>query len=296
MHTVIVIFAKFSDIFGRKPIFLLSTTIFIIFSAACSAAQTLTQLIILRAFQGIGGGGCFSLCTIMIFDLVPPEKYAQVVANVSITNALALLAGPIVGGAIAANTTWRWIFIINVPIAAPAFIITVLAMPNGFPNHGQISRRMTTSNKGLIGKITSGRIDRPGTVLISLGPAFEEADKLFPWGSAYVITLLVVSGIIWVLLILWKRHVTLSNNVREPVLSWRFLTNRQMVGTLLNFVLFGEPTVVGMFIIPQRFQLVYGTSGLDAGVRLIPFTAAMPFSAIVASGLTGKHKVPPLYH
>jgi hypothetical protein len=69
--------------------------------------------IVFRAFQGIGGGGSFSLCTIIIIDLVPPEKYAQMVAHISITNALALLVGPIVGGAIAANTTWRWIFIIK---------------------------------------------------------------------------------------------------------------------------------------------------------------------------------------
>lgn len=62
-----------------------------------------------------------------------------------------------------------------------------------------------------------------------------------------------------------------------------------------NFLLLGGPTVIGMFIIPQRFQLVYGTSGLDAGVRLIPFTAAIPVSSVFASSLVGKYKVPPLY-
>ncbi|KAG6362567.1 hypothetical protein INS49_007659 [Diaporthe citri] len=297
---VLIIFAKFSDIFGRKPILLLSTSIFIIFSAGCAAAQTLTQLIILRAFQGIGGGGCFSLCTIMVLDLVPPEKYAEFVASISVTNALALLVGPIVGGAIDANTTWRWIFIINVPIAAPAFVISLLAIPNRFPYHGQVSRSAIMTAQGHTAKKTMQRIDIPGTILVllavlALTSAFEEADKLFPWRSAYVITLLVASGILWMLLILWERHVTLSDGIREPVLSWRFLINRQMLGILLNFVLLGGPTVIGMFIIPQRFQLVYGTSGLDAGVRLIPFTAAIPLSSIFASGLAGRRKVPPLY-
>ncbi|KAI1638591.1 putative multidrug resistance protein fnx1 [Biscogniauxia mediterranea] len=296
---VIVILAKFSDLVGRKSVFLLSIAIFIIFSAACSASQTLTQLIVFRAFQGIGGGGSFSLCTIMVIELVPPEKYTQFVSNISVTNALALLLGPIVGGAIAADTTWRWIFIINVPIAAIAFLISIFAIPRGFPYHGQ-SRMQSTSVKNLGQGSTLNRIDTPGTALLllatlALTAAFEEADKQFPWRSAYVITLLTVSGVLWIVLLFWERYVTRCDSVREPILPWRFITNRQMMGILLNFVFLGGPTIIGMFIIPQRFQLVYGTSGLQAGVRLIPFTAIIPISSIFASILAGKLKIPPLY-
>ncbi|KAI6090284.1 major facilitator superfamily domain-containing protein [Hypoxylon rubiginosum] len=296
---VIVICAKFSDIFGRKFVFLLSAVIFIIFSAACSAAQTMVQLIIFRAFQGIGGGGCWSLSTIIVVELVPPEKYPKFVSNVSIVNAMALLLGPIIGGAIASNTTWRWIFIINVPIAVPACIIAFLAIPNNFPYHNRPNHR-NKSWKELMGRDTLTRIDIPGTILIlfatlALTSAFEEADKRFPWRSAYVIVLLILAGLLWIALVVWERHVTLSDKVREPILPWRFLVNRQMLGILLNFVLLGGPTVICMFIIPQRFQLVYGTSGLDAGVRLIPFTAIIPISSIFGSTMAGKLKVPPVY-
>lgn len=69
--------------------------------------------IVFRALQGIGGGGCFSLCTIFIIEIVPPEKYTKYVSNISVVTALALLLGPIVGGAIAATISWRWIFIIK---------------------------------------------------------------------------------------------------------------------------------------------------------------------------------------
>ncbi|KAH8166270.1 hypothetical protein CIB48_g1935 [Xylaria polymorpha] len=287
---VIVIFAKFSDIFGRKLIFVLSTALFIIFSAACSASQTLVQLIIFRAFQGVGGGGCFSLCTILVIELVPPPKYTQFVSNISVVNALSLLLGPIIGGAIASGTSWRWIFIINVPIALPAFIIMLYALPKDFPYHGQPNRQ-PKSLKFLFSKSTFNRIDIAGTLLIlfatlALTAGFEEADKKFPWRSAYVITLLTVSGFLWIATLIWERHVTLSSRIREPILPWRFFKNREMMG---------GPTLIGMFIIPQRFQLVYGTSGLNAGVRLIPFTITIPFGAILASTLAGKLKIPALY-
>ncbi|OTB09508.1 hypothetical protein M426DRAFT_6778 [Hypoxylon sp. CI-4A] len=296
---VIVICAKFSDIFGRKSVFLLSTVVFIIFSAACSAAQTMVQLVIFRAFQGIGGGGCWSLSTILVVELVPPEKYPKFVSNISIVNALALLLGPIIGGAIASNTTWRWIFIINIPIAVPAFLVAIFAIPNHFPYHNRPDHRQK-SFKEMMGRNTLHRIDIPGTILIlfatlALTSAFEEADKRFPWRSAYVITLLIASGLLWIALAVWERYVTHSNGVREPILPWRFLINRQMMGILLNFVFLGGPTIICMFILPQRFQLVYGMSGLDAGVRLIPFTVIIPVSSIFGSTIAGKLKVPPVY-
>ncbi|KAF2972342.1 hypothetical protein GQX73_g1251 [Xylaria multiplex] len=297
---IIVICAKFSDIFGRKLVFVLSIGIFIIFSIACSAAQTLTQLIIFRALQGIGGGGSWSLATIFVSELVPPENYPKFVANISLINALALLLGPIIGGAIASNTTWRWIFIINIPIAVPALLIILYVVPKDFPYHNQPGYEQKTL-KDLMSKSVLDRIDVPGTILIlfatlGLTAAFEEADKRFPWKSAYVITLLTISGLLWIILLVWERYVTLSDNtIREPILPWRFLLNREMMGVLLNFIFLGGPTVICMFVLPQRFQLVYGTSGLDAGVRLIPFSAVIPVGSIFASILGGKHKVPPVY-
>ncbi|KAH7329580.1 putative multidrug resistance protein fnx1 [Stachybotrys elegans] len=298
---VIVIFAKFSDIFTRKFIFLLSIAIFTIFSAACAAAQTIVQLIVFRAFQGIGGGGCFSLCTIMITDLVPPEKLKTFVSNVSIVNAIALLIGPVLGGAISENTTWRWIFIINIPVSVAAFIIAYVAIPKNFPYQ---NNNTSTGIRGYISKLFSaeafGRVDLLGTILVlfatlALTAGFEEADRRFPWRSAYVITLLTSSGLFWVALLFWERYVTQSNGSREPVLPWRFFTNRQMIGILLNFIFLGGPTIIGMFILPQRFQLVYNLSGLEAGVRLIPFTITIPAGTIFASAMSERFKIPALY-
>ncbi|KAI4861555.1 putative efflux pump antibiotic resistance protein [Hypoxylon rubiginosum] len=284
---VIVIFAKFSDLVGRKLMLLVSAAFFVIFSAACGASQTMVQVIIFRAFQGIGGGGCYSLCTIMMMEIVPPEKYTQYVSSINVMSALALLLGPIIGGAIAANTTWRWIFLINVPIGVVAFVMALISIPWRFPYHSQSHPHQSEKRQGISSRATLDRVDLPGTLLLlfatlGLTAGFEEADSLFPWKSAYVISLLTVSGILWIVLLIWERYVTLSNKVREPVLPWRFLVNRQMVGLLCNQFLLGGPTLIGMFILPQRFQLVYGISGLEAGVRLIP-------------SIAGKWKVPLIY-
>ncbi|KAI1409179.1 putative multidrug resistance protein fnx1 [Hypoxylon sp. FL1857] len=291
---VIVIFSKFSDIWGRKPILLLSIVIFIIFSAACSASQTMAQLIIFRAFQGVGGGGCFSLSQVIIADLVPPDQYTKYVSQIAIVSSLAFLLGPIVGGAISSHTTWRWIFIINVPISSAALVFTIIGMPKGFPHHHPSSLRKVFS------KATLARVDFLGTFLLlfavlSLTAGFEEAGSGFPWKSAYVIALLVLSGCFWALLLLWERYVTLRDSVREPVLPWIFFTNRVVVGALLSLLFLGGPIIVSIFQLPERFQLVYGLSGLDAGVRLIPFSLAAPFGTGVASGIGNRLKVPAIY-
>ncbi|KAM7213832.1 Major facilitator superfamily domain containing protein [Rhypophila decipiens] len=299
---VIVILAKLSDILGRKPVYVFSIIVFVIFSAACSAAQSMTQLITFRAFQGIGGGGCFSLSTVIITELVPKEKYPKYVSQLSIATSLALLLGPIIGGAISSNTNWRWVFIINVPIGLTALLFAHIGLPHDFPHQGRAQGN--AEKVGLVQKLTSKsslvRVDIPGTFLllvavVFLTAGFEEADARFPWRSAYVISLLVLSAICWVVLLLWERYVTLQDGLREPILTWRFFTNRLMVGILLCLNLLGGPLIVSIFQLPQRFQLVHGLSGIQAGTRILPFTMSMPVGTIFAAGITNKGKLPVIF-
>ncbi|KAH7070078.1 major facilitator superfamily domain-containing protein, partial [Paraphoma chrysanthemicola] len=305
---VLVIFAKLSDILGRKLMMSISLFLFIVFSGGCGAAQSFVQLTILRAFQGIGGAGCFAVATAMMSDMVPPEKLAKYVANLSAVYALSLLVGPIIGGALSSNSTWRWVFLINVPIAAPALAILILAVPPNFPRHGQPGVQQRTF-KTLLTTETRGRLDFLGAALLllatlSLTAAFEEAGSQFAWKSAYVITLLVVSGVLWTALLLRERILTLRASVMEPVLPWRFFKNRAMLSLLLydfplsfdtnqsdisrNALFLGGPWFVAIFQLPQRFQVIHGSSGTMAGVQTMPFTFAAPLGSAIASILAKK--------
>ncbi|XXG96499.1 hypothetical protein Hte_002782 [Hypoxylon texense] len=99
----------------------------------------------------------------------------------------------------------------------------------------------------------------------------------------------------WMLLIIWERHVTLADGIREPVLPWRFFTQRYIGGILLCLMFLGGPFVISVYQLPQRFQTVNGLTGLEAGVRLIPFTLLAPVGTGIAASVAGRLKVPPIY-
>lgn len=295
---IIVVSSKLSDIYGRRPLYAACILLFLISSAACSASQTTNQLIVFRAFQGLGGGGSYSLGTIITTELVPKTQYTAATARLSICVSLGLLLGPIIGGAISANTTWRWIFIINVPVAAICLAFVLVGMPRDFPFQGQESYDLRLSHTSA--KSTVGRLDIVGAILLLfavtlLTAGFEEAGSLFPWDSAYVITLLVISALSWVLLIIWERRVTLKNSILEPILPWRFFTQRSIGGILLCLMCLGGPFVISVYQLPQRFQVVNGLTGLEAGVRLIPFTLSSPVGTGVAASVAGRLKISPIY-
>ncbi|KAF2798438.1 MFS general substrate transporter [Melanomma pulvis-pyrius CBS 109.77] len=294
----LIIFAKLSDIFGRKLLFFIALLIFTIFSAACGAAQTLTQLIVFRAFQGMGGGGCFSVPTTVCLELVPKNEYAPLTGFISLVFSSSMIAGPIIGGAITDRSTWRWVFLLNVPAAVPILAVIVFCIPNNFPYHGNphVPRRTFTT---LISKQNMARVDFLGGALLliatlALVTALEEAGLNFGWKSAFVITLLCISAVLWAVFVFWERLVTLSPSVTEPVFPWHFFTSRIWLGMTINALSLGAVWISGVFQLPQRFQVVHGLSPLAAGVRVMAYTGAAPISSIITA-LVAKKGVPPIY-
>ncbi|ORY12828.1 putative multidrug resistance protein fnx1 [Clohesyomyces aquaticus] len=290
--TFIIVLAKLSDIFGRKTMLVTSLALFTIFSGACGAAQTMNQLIVFRSFQGLGASGVYSLVLVVIFEMVPPAKYPLYSVIVTALFAISMFAGPLVGGAINTSTTYRWVFLLNVPVGSFALALLLICVPNHFPYHGrpETIRKSNIRNVDFIG---AGLLLVALTLLIT---GFENASDFSPWTSARVLAPILLSIPFCVIFIFYERWITLKDGVHpEPVFPWRFCKSRVIMGLFLNSFLVGAVFVTCIFEIPLRFQAVNRENPWRAGVRLIPFSIAVPVGAGLVAALCGKRRLPPIY-
>ncbi|SCV50326.1 uncharacterized protein FFB14_11396 [Fusarium fujikuroi] len=205
----LLLFSKLTDVFGQKTLLIVAQVIFLISSLACGAAQTMHQLlvfrlslillplsvqlllttmtsirIVFRAFQGLGGSGIYSTVFIIIAKIVTVEKVGMYTGILSSVFALASLLGPILGGAIVENTTWRWVFFINGPGIAISLAFIIPAIPG--------------ANHRLFGKDQIQRVDAIGGFLSLAWPillvfALQEAGDGYDWNSSVIIGTLVGS-------------------------------------------------------------------------------------------------------
>ncbi|KAF2492665.1 MFS general substrate transporter [Lophium mytilinum] len=289
---LIIIWAKLSDIIGRKMTLTASLVGFTAFSAGCGAAQTITQLVILRAFQGFGGAGCFSVASIIVFEMVPKHKYPFYGTIVSAVVALATLLGPIIGGLISEKASWRWVFLINVPIGASTIILLFITLPNNFPHHDRKSAS-TPFQDSLLPNLR--RMDFFGAFLF-IGASFTfvtsllESSTAFSWSSAPTIVLLVLSAALAISFVLWERYITNRPNMQEPIFPWRFVHNRAWMGMLLVSLFLGVPFCVLVVTIPQKLQMISDMPPFQSGLQLLPYALFAPFGAVFANVVISRQK------
>src|SRR5579884_3534529 len=117
------LWGKLGDLYGRKRLFQTSIILFLIGSALCGISQNMTELIIFRAFQGLGGGGLIVLAQAIIGDIVPPRERGRYQGIFGAVYGFSRVAGPLLGGFFVDNLTWRWVFYINIPIGAAALVV-----------------------------------------------------------------------------------------------------------------------------------------------------------------------------
>jgi len=258
--------AALGDRFGRRLMFSIGIGIFTISSGAAALAPSATALDLARAAQGVGGAIVMPLTLTILSAAVPPERRGLALGAWSGIAGLAVAMGPLVGGAVVEGISWQWIFWLNVPIGLTLAPLAFLRLRE---SHGP-----------------AGSLDLGGLALASVGLlgivwGLVRANSV-GWGSAEIVGSLVSGSVFLALFVLWELRA------RAPMLPMRFFRNRAFTLTNVSslFMFFGM--FGSIFLLAQFFQTVQGYSPLQAGVRILPWTAMPIFIAPIAGALSDR--------
>ena len=254
----IPIAGKLSDLYGRKPLFLIGLALFVGGSIVAGMSTSMEMLVICRAIQGLGGGVLIPVATAAIADLYAPEVRAKMQGMLAAIFGIGSGIGPIIGGFITENIDWRWCFYINVPLAAIAFVLTIKKFPSPV-----IPNKPVIDYKGIV-VLTA--------LLTALIVIFECGGNEFAWMSTTTFALIGVFVVCAVLFVLIERKAA------EPILSPKLLKNRTIMAGGLYMLIFGIGMMgsmtfggyFGTFILFELDTLTasYYTLFLVAGIML----------------------------
>ncbi|KAJ9155205.1 Multidrug resistance protein 3 [Pleurostoma richardsiae] len=272
--------AKLADHFGRQIMVIASWTVFVAFSIGCGCSKTMTQLIIFRALQGVGGSGLYSLCQIIIAEIAAPGQNALVSILVGLTLAASFVLGPVLGGAFS-RVDWRIIFFINVPVGVVLSVGLILFWPHGYGRSRHHWRELW-------------RIDYLGNFLmiaacVLLVFSLQQAGSLtIQWNSATFIILFTLSAVAWIGFWCWQLAIKLFIPAMEPLFPIRLLANRVYIAALVTILLSGFSYVVLVITLPERFQIVNADSPIMAGVHILPLLGATAVGSIIGGAVSKK--------
>ncbi|WP_308285283.1 MDR family MFS transporter [Actinoplanes hulinensis] len=277
------LYGKLSDIYGRRPFFLLAIAIFILGSFLCGLSDSMWQLAAFRAIQGLGAGGLMSLALAIIGDIVPPRERAKYQGFFLAVFGTASVLGPILGGFFAGadqilwTDGWRWVFYLNVPIglAAMAVVARVLHLPHHRVDH---------------------RIDWPGalTLILGLVPLLTVAEQGRDWGwtSGRSILCYVIGVVGLIGFVLAERAYKDEALLPLALLAKRTVAVGVTASTILGMAMFG-----GLMTVPLYLQIVKGSSATLAGLQMIPFVVGIMGGSIISGQLisrTGRYRIFPI--
>ncbi|MGV9713009.1 MDR family MFS transporter [Gordonia sp. NPDC003424] len=275
------LYGKLSDLYGRKPFFLLAISIFIVGSLLCSMATSMYELAAFRAFQGLGAGGLFTLALTTIGDIVPPRERAKYQGYFLAVFGTSSVLGPVLGGLFAGQASilfiagWRWVFLVNVPIG-----IVALAVVYKVLNYDQ--------QKG-----TGGRTDYWGAtaLAVAVAPLLIVAEQGRVWGWTSGTSMLCYAiGVIGIASFVWIEH-KMGDDALIPLRlfkNWVF-SQGILISIIVGAVMFG-----GISMLPQYYQVLRGSSPMVAGLQMLPMVIGLMAGSIASGQLiskTGRYKV-----
>ena len=258
------LYGKLGDAYGRRNLFLFAIVVFLVGSALCGLATTMTQLVVFRAVQGIGAGGLFPSSLAVIGNIVPPRDRGRWQGLIGAVFAASSIIGPAVGGFIVDNTSWRWVFLVNLPIGGLALLVISLTMPRRAARH---EHSIDWLGAGLL----AGGV---GALLLGL----VWGGKQYPWAGPHVIGALFASAL------LLAAFAVVERRSPEPILPFEILRNPIVAGSVACMALVGMAMFGTISYVPLFVQGVIGTSATSSGVVLTPLL----LGAVTTSLLTGQ--------
>ncbi|GAQ07683.1 hypothetical protein ALT_5004 [Aspergillus lentulus] len=269
-----LLYGRLSDIWSRKYVLFTGLAIFFFGSLAASLAQTATQLIIFRAFTGIGGGGLMTVAQMIVSDVVPLRERGKYQGILGAVVAIANGIGPVIGGALASASvekeSWRWIFRLNLPLTVLTTLCVFFFMP---------LRKVTGAWKVKLAAVdfVGAALALGGTAVLLLGLNWGGGE--YAWDSAHVVATLVVGVAVCVAFVLWQWKGAVF-----PLVPMHIFRSRIVNGACLTMFVNGWNFLVQVYYIPTFYQLVFGYSTVKAGAMLLPITLLQTVSS-TASGL-----------
>ncbi|MCA8281200.1 MFS transporter [Burkholderia cepacia] len=265
---VLPLYGKLGDLYGRKIVLQAAIVLFLAGSALCGVAQDMTQLIVLRALQGLGGGGLMVVTMAAIGDLVPPDRRARYQGMFGGVYGLATIVGPLLGGFLVEHLSWRWIFTINLPLGFLALAVIGVAFR---PHTAHVKHRIDYMGAAFL-----------ATALTCVILFTSEGGSLLPWTSPQLWMTLVL-GVVAIGGFIYEERLA-----AEPIMPLELFRHRtfvlvSLIGFVVGIALFGSVT-----FIPLYLQVVKGSTPSQAGMQLLPMMGGMLVTSVVCGRLISR--------
>src|SRR3954468_4319435 len=259
---------RLGDIFGRRRMFVGGVIVFAASSALIGLAPSQTLLVAGRAIQGMGAAFMMPGTLSIISNTFPPHERGRAIGTWAGVSALALAIGPAVGGALTEYVSWRAIFFLNLPVAIGAVIVTLFAVRESFDK--TVTRQVDYAG---IGALSVG--------LSALVLALVEGNS-WGWGSTEIVALLVTAVVGLVAFVLAELHG------KAPMVQFEFFRTRSFLGANTVAFIVSFAMLAMFFFIALYMQNILGYGALDAGIRFLPSTVIIIFTAPIAGRLADR--------